>query len=116
MTAAGQTRLILFALSAALLTPLSVDAQPSQRTLTGTVTDGHREPLKGAIVQVEDEQTGRVASYLTEVDGSYRFKRLSSADDYKVWATYRGHKSRSREMSHFDSSQAKTIPLRIRLD
>ena len=78
--------------------------------------DRHHEPLKGAVVQLQNEQTGAVMSYLTDRQGSYSFKRLLQDDDYKVWATFRGDKSRSREISHFDSKPDKVIALTIRLD
>jgi hypothetical protein len=45
-------------------------AQPTGRTLTGTVTDRHREPLAGAVVQVHSETTLSVVSYITDRSGS----------------------------------------------
>ena len=90
--------------------------QRGMRTLKGKVTDRHHEPLRGAIVQVENEQTGAVASYITDRQGSYSFKHLSQNDDYKVWATYRSQRSGSREITHFDSKPEKVIGLTIKLE
>jgi hypothetical protein len=91
-------------------------AQRGTRTLRGTVTDRHHEPLKGAVVQAQNEQTGAVTSYITDRQGSYSFKHMSQNDDYKVWATYRRQRSSSREISHFDSKPEKVIGLTIKLE
>lgn len=117
MSNAGGTKQILFAvLALPLLGGRALHAQTSLRTLHGTVTDRHHEPLRGAIVQVQNEATGSVVSFLTDRQGTYNFKRLSPQDDYRIWATYKGQKSRSREMSHFDSKPDKLIAFTIRLE
>ena len=93
----------------------SLAQENATRTLTGTVQDHHHEPLKGAIVQVQVEDTENVVSYITDANGQFSFKRLSWNVDYKVWVTYRGQKSHSQEMSHFDSKPAKVIHFVIEL-
>ena len=100
---------------AVLLCTLPVAAQQAGRTLTGTVTDRHREPLAGAIVQVHSETTLSVVSYITGRDGEYIFKHLSPDDDYNVFATYRGYRSKPRRLSKFDSKLDKDFHLVIRL-
>ena len=89
-------------------------AQPEPRTLTGTVTDRHREPLAGAVVQVHDENTGTVISYITSRSGRYTFQRLSGDDNYTVFATYRGVRSKTRFLSKFDSNPQRYIRLVIK--
>jgi hypothetical protein len=90
--------------------------QRSWRTLTGTVTDGHREPLRGAVIQVHNEADDSVISYITGRTGRYVFKRLAGDADYRVSATYQGHTSKTREMSHFDSKETKVIDLKIKME
>ena len=90
-------------------------AQQMGRTLTGTVTDRHREPLAGAIVQVHSESTLAVISYITDRNGYYVFKHLSPDDDYNVFATYRGVRSKARRLSKFDSKPQRDFHLIIRL-
>ena len=90
-------------------------AQPEQRILTGTVTDRHREPLAGAVVQVHDEITQTVVSYITNRSGRYTFQHLSSDDDYTVFATYQDQRSKTRRLSKFDSRPYRTIRLVIKL-
>ena len=85
------------------------------RTLRGTVTDRHHEPLAGAIVQVHSETNLTVISYITDRNGQYIFKHLSPDDDYNVFATYRGFRSKARRLSKFDSKTDREFRLVIRL-
>jgi hypothetical protein len=101
-------------LSSALAAPLPASAQPTPRDLTGTVTNGHHEPIAGAIVEVHDEATDSVISYITPRTGRYTFHRLSSNDDYTVSATYRGARSKTRRLSKFDSRPKRAIALVIK--
>jgi hypothetical protein len=87
-------------------------AQPAQRSLSGTVTDPHHEPLKGAVVQLHNDVTDTVVSYITGRSGHYQFLHLSN-DDYHVWAKFRDHKSKAREFSTFDSHPSKVINLTV---
>jgi len=57
------------------------------KNLSGTVTDHQHEPLKGAVVQVENDVTMGVVSYITSRDGKYSFKRLDGDTDYRLWST-----------------------------
>lgn len=86
-------------------------AQMTTRDLIGVVTDGHHEPLKGAIVQVQNGVTSTVVSYITGVDGRYSFQRLDGHTDYRFWATYRGQQSKVEKLSEFDSDKPKVANL-----
>ena len=86
------------------------------RTLTGTVEDASHEPLRGAVVQLQMENTTEITSWITDAGGHFSFKRLSYGSDYQVWATFRGKKSKTVEMSHFDAKADKVVTLVIRLD
>ncbi len=81
------------------------------RTLSGTVTDDGHEPLKGVVVELENPATHQIVSYLTAADGTYLFKRLDSHTDYRLWATFRGHKSAVHTISMFDSHMAKVVDI-----
>ena len=103
------------AVTAILLAPAALRAQPGIRTLTGIVTDRQHEPLAGAVVQLHDENTDFVTTYITTRTGRYSFKRLSTDDDYSVFATFRDVRSRTRQLSKFDSKAVRTIPLVVKL-
>jgi len=89
--------------------------QQEDRTISGTVTDRHREPLAGAVVMVHNDNTLSVVSYITGRDGQYVFKHLSPEEDYRIFATYRGVQSKSRHFGKFDSRADRQFHLVIRL-
>ena len=95
------------ALALFLCTSLLFGQHPS-RNLTGMVSDRH-EPLKGAVVQVENEATNSVISYVTDRTGEYSFKRLQVDVDYRISVSYRGRQAPMKELSHFDKKQTKVI-------
>jgi hypothetical protein len=79
------------------------------RTLTGTVTDPHHEPLKGAVVKLQVGDSTAITTYITGPDGHYIFKRLDGNTDYKVWVTFRERTSKTRVISKFDSKMDTVI-------
>jgi hypothetical protein len=88
-------------------------AQPAYRDLTGTVTDRQHEPLRGAVVQIENEETKSVVSYITNRTGQYNFKRLDDKADYRLWATWRDQRSSVKKLTQFDANRDKVIDLVI---
>jgi hypothetical protein len=89
-------------------------AQMTTRNLSGTVTDGHNEPLKGAVIQVQNGVTDSVVSYITGPDGRYTFKHLDGETDYRLWVLFRGQRSKVRKLSMFDSDKPKVINFVLR--
>jgi Carboxypeptidase regulatory-like domain len=97
-----------------LLYTTHLSGQPTLRNLNGTVQDRHHEPLKGAVVEIENENTKGVISYITDRSGRYSFKRIQGEVDYRVWFTYRGQRSKVRELSQFDDRPNATINLMVK--
>lgn len=116
--AAGRTCTRIF-LSVALIATLApsrfAHAQDKTRNLTGTVKDHGREPLRGAVVQLENESTHSVISYITSRTGQYSFKRIGGDTDYTVWATYRGVTSQKKSLDKFSIKRNPKIDLTIQL-
>ena len=83
------------------------------RSVTGAVTDHSHEPLRGAVVQLEAEDTLAIQSYVTDERGTYRFRNLRPDADYTLWATFRGERSKKESMSKFDRKTDRVIPLII---
>ena len=92
----------------------SLQAQSATRDITGIVTDQNGEPLRRAVVQIDDEETKVVFSYITDRGGKFTFKRVNGSDDYRIWATRKGHRSKAIHLSPFDSHQSKAITLIVR--
>lgn len=84
------------------------------RSVTGTVTDHSREPLRGAVVQLEMDATMTVQSYITDKRGTYQFRNLRPDVDYTLWATFRGEHSRRESLSKFDRKADRVIELVVR--
>jgi hypothetical protein len=97
-----------------LLYAAPLSGQPTLRNLTGTVQDPQHEPLNGAVVEIENENTKGVISYITGRSGRYSFKRIQGEVDYRVWFTYRGQRSKVRELSQFDDRPNATINLMVK--
>lgn len=103
----------MLAVAACCLCAPGYAGQHLVRDLSGTVTDGHHEPLRGAIVQVHSEATGTIVSYITGRSGQYSFKRLEGDLDYTVWATWNGKRSATKKLSLFDTKTRKIIDFEI---
>jgi protocatechuate 3,4-dioxygenase beta subunit len=84
------------------------------RSVTGTVTDHTHEPLRGAVVQLEAEDTLAIESYVTDERGIYHFRNLRPDSDYTLWATFRGEHSKKESMSKFDHKADREIHLVVR--
>jgi hypothetical protein len=106
------------ALVVVLISPLILAAHAQQhdprvtvdlRTISGTVTDSGHEPIRNAIVELENPANHEVISFITAADGHYIFNRLDSHTDFQVWATFRGHKSVVHNISMYDSHMDKVI-------
>jgi len=97
--------LMLGALPAAAQLP----SQPTERTLSGTVSDPSHEPIRGAIVELRNEGSQALVTYITETNGTYNFKRLDGNADYVVWVVFRGRHSPTHTISKFDSHMEKVI-------
>jgi Carboxypeptidase regulatory-like domain len=107
-----------FALFAALVCLPALGAQQNSagtpsRDLSGTVTDPHHEPLRGAIVQLQVGDSPNISSYITGDDGRYRFLRLNGDLDYRVWVKFRDRTSHPRSLSKFDTNLHKVIDFTI---
>ena len=98
----------------ALPVAAQMPTQTTLRTLSGTVTDTNHEPIRGAVVELRDESSRALMTYITDTSGTYNFKRLDGNTDYVVWVVFRGRHSPSHPISKFDSHMAKVINFTIR--
>jgi Carboxypeptidase regulatory-like domain len=85
----------------------------SVRVVSGTAQNSDGRPQPNAVVYLQDQKTQQVRTYITEADGNYRFGQLASDTDYQLWAEYKGHKSKIRAISSFDSKKQFQFDLKI---
>ncbi len=102
-----------FAAFAGTTTATAQARGPVQRVVMGKVEDKSGAGIKGAVVYLRDGRTSAVKSAITEDDGTYRFVQLSQGVDYELWAQSDEKKSKSRNISSFDSKNEFTINLTI---
>lgn len=98
----------------ALPVAAQMPTQATMRSLTGTVTDSGHEPIRGAVVELRNESSHALVTFITEANGSYNFKRLDGNADYMVWVVYRGKQSSTHTISKFDSHMDKVIDFTVK--
>lgn len=101
--------LLLLACSANLAQSLAQSA----RVVQGMVQSTNDQAQPNAVVYLQDQKNLEVKTYITEADGHYRFGQLNSDVDYQLWAEYKGHKSKTRSISSFDSRKQFNFDLKI---
>jgi hypothetical protein len=99
-----------------LLLCAAVSSESHWRFVTGVVTDSRGNELPHAVVQLENEITLSIRSYITGPDGRYYFSEVSADMDYKLTARYRTWWSRPHHLSRFDSPKRRDIRLVIPID
>ncbi|HTZ56645.1 MAG TPA: carboxypeptidase-like regulatory domain-containing protein [Acidobacteriaceae bacterium] len=110
---------LLWALLALVTCLVSTPLIPAQtlgqtvRVVQGNVLNSDNQPQGNAVVYLQDQKSLEVRTYITEADGHYRFGQLSSDVDYQLWAEYKGHKSKTRAISSFDSKKQFNFDLKI---
>ncbi len=102
---------IFFVLAAALFS----QSELGTRSVHGIVTDKNGEPLRGAVVQLEDARSLQIRSFITKRDGAFTFHRLSTEVDYTLQARYRDKASDTKRLSKFDSHKDPEVDLKIAL-
>jgi len=91
-----------------------LNANPDVRSVHGIVSDNGDNPVKGAVVYLEDTKTLQIRSFISGGDGEYHFAGLSANVDYKVHAEREDHSSATKTLSSFNSKKDAVIDLKLR--
>src|SRR3984957_2292990 len=89
------------------------DRGPALRVVQGKVVDKADAVVNGAVVYLKDDHSLAVKSYITDVEGTYRFGQLAQNTDYELWAESNGKKSAVKNISSFNSKNQFYINLKI---
>ena len=89
------------------------DPEAGMRSVQGTVTSADDLPESGAVVQLKNNKTLQIRSFITEKDGHYYFHGLSPDIDYELKAQSHGLSSSTKTLSSFDNRKAATLNLKL---
>jgi hypothetical protein len=85
----------------------------TERVVQGTVYDAGDKAVNGAVVQLKDERTLQVRSFITQKDGGYHFSGLKVDNDYQLKADFNGVGSGWKTLSVFDTRKEPIINLKM---
>jgi Carboxypeptidase regulatory-like domain len=106
---------MVFALAAGPFISVA-SAEPVQavdRIVEGTVIGKDNKPLSGAVVYLQNGKTSAIKSYLTDDAGRFHFGQLAQSTDYEIWAESNGERSKSKNISLFDSKNSFNFTLKV---
>lgn len=109
----------VFLRTAAALAASSAFAQkkpkePTEKSVSGVVSDAAGNPVPKAIVQLKNMKTLQVRSFIATDAGEYTFMGLPLDADYELKAESNGKTSATRTLSSFDSRTEAKINLQIK--
>jgi hypothetical protein len=88
--------------------------EPTEKSISGVVTDAGGNPVPGAVVQLKNLKTLQVRSFIAKEMGDYVFMGLPLDADYEVKAESNGKTSSTKTLSTFDSRTEAKINLQIK--
>lgn len=89
------------------------DPEAGMRSVQGTVTSADDLPEGGAVVQLKNNKTLQIRSFITQKDGHYYFHGLSPDIDYELKAQSHGLSSATKTLSSFDNRKEATLNLKL---
>lgn len=103
--------------AAALLVLLAAGAALGQanRTVEGAVLDAANHPIPQAVVYLKNTQTQSVETYITGQHGRFYFHAVAPNTNFQVYAIYRGHRSKTRTVSAYNTSPVVRVDLTLPL-
>lgn len=75
---------------------VETQAQTTQASISGVISDDKKSPLPGATVQVRNESTGFTTGTVTTAKGDYSFKELPLGGPYTIRVTFVGYGEQER--------------------
>jgi hypothetical protein len=96
-----------------LLVPAASFAQEVAKTVEGKVLNSAAAPLPGSIIYLQDQKTNVIKTLIATADGGFHFGQLPADTDYKLWAEYKGKKSKVHLISSFDTKLDVTYDFHI---
>jgi hypothetical protein len=86
---------------------------PKLRTVEGMVCSKEGTPIRGAVVYLQDSKSLAVKSYLSDAQGRFHFRQLSTSADFDLWAELNGKRSKTKSISQFNSKTDLSYKLKL---
>jgi hypothetical protein len=83
------------------------------RTVYGDVLDKSENPIRDAVIYLKNDRNLTVRTYISNLDGKYRFSGLDPNVDYEIHAEHEGLTSSNRTISSFDSRKEMNVTLKV---
>ena len=106
--------LMLLLLMATAMFAQKKEKTPSEKSVSGIVTDAEGNPVPGAVIQLKNMKTLQVRSFIAKDKGDYTFTGLSTDVDYQLLAQANGKQSAPRTVSTFDSHTQVVINFQVK--
>jgi Carboxypeptidase regulatory-like domain len=90
-----------------------VNRGPQERIAEGKVVNKTGVAIGGAVVFLKNSRSNSVKTYIADDSGHFRFGELAQDTDYELWAESNGVRSKSREISSFDSENNFYFTLKV---
>jgi hypothetical protein len=87
--------------------------EATTRSVQGQVTGPDGKPMAGAVVQIKDQRTLQVRSFITQDDGTYRFFGLKNDNDYQLTVKSGELAAGPRSLSIFDTRKDAIINFKL---
>jgi hypothetical protein len=85
----------------------------AERVVQGTVYDAQDKFVNGAVVQLKDQRSMQVRSFITQENGAYHFSGLKIDNDYQMKADFSGMTSGWKTLSVFDTRKEPIVNLKL---
>jgi hypothetical protein len=91
-------------------------AAAESRSVSGIVTDKRGNLLPGAVVEIDNQVSKDIQSYIVQKDGRYHFSDLNPDIEFVLRASYRGHFSKNWTLSKFNGAKNAKADFVIPID
>jgi hypothetical protein len=111
--AAAMGLFLVMALSVGFVHAQGQSPDSGLRTVSGAVLDKNEDPLRDAVVYLQNVRTLTVKTYISSQDGRYRFSGLDPNVDYEIHAEHDDMTSGNHTISSFDSRKDINVTLKV---
>jgi hypothetical protein len=87
---------------------------PTERSVSGIVTDENDKPVPGAVVKLKNTRTLQIRSFIAREQGDYYFNGLATDVDYELSAEANGQGSATKVLSLFDTHPEARMNLQLK--